>query len=160
MTEREAKKIGSRQGLLSVGIGLLTAQILMMWFFSQHGIIQGFLWFTTFRYNLNVVIGAIIMLLSGHVFGQIAGKAILLQKRNYLLIGIVCGLAVLTTSAFLASWIAFFQEGIPLLGTNDDPFFDYIYKPVFWIVCGGILPVVFVGMWFGRQIKKYETRTK
>ena len=156
MTEIEAKKIGSRQGLISVGIGLLIAQLIMTWLSSDNGIINGFFWFTTFSYNLNLIIGALIMLVSGHVFGQLAGKAILIKKRNYILVGFLCGMAILMTTAFLSSWTGFFQEGIEKIGTNDNPFEDYILKPVFWIFFFGLLPVFFVGIWFGGRIKKHR----
>ncbi len=129
MTEIEAKKIGSRQALISVGIGLLIAQLIMTWFSSDNGIVNGFFWFTTFSYNLNLLIGALIMLLSGHLFGQIAGKAILIKKRNYILTGFICGMAILITTAFLSSWIGFFQEGINQ--TLGNPYQDYILNPYF-----------------------------
>lgn len=158
MTEIEAKKIGSRQALIAVAIGLLIAQLIMTWFSSDNGIIKGFFWFTTFSYNLNLIIGAIIMLISGHLFGQLAGKAILIKKRNYILTGFLCGMAILMTTAFLSSWTGFFQEGLDNLGTNDNPFEDYILKPVFWIFFFGLVPVFVVGIWFGRQIKKHENR--
>lgn len=158
MNEIEAKKIGSRQGVLSVGMGLLIAQLIMTWFSSGNGIVQGFFWFTTFSYNLNIVIGAIIMLISGHFFGQLAGKAILIKKRNYILTGFLCGMAILMTTAFLSSWTGFFQEGLDNIGTNDNPFNDYIFKPVYWIFSFGIFPVFLVGIWFGRKIKKHENK--
>ena len=156
MTEIEAKKIGSRQALIAVGIGLLIAQLIMTWFSSDNGFINGFFWFTTFSYNLNLIIGAIIMLISGHLFGQLAGKAILIKKRNYILTGFLCGMAVLMTTAFLSSWTGFFQEGINQ--TLGNPYQDYILKPVFWIFFFGLVPVFVVGIWFGRQIKKHENR--
>jgi len=49
MTATEAKKIGSRQGLICVGFGLLIAQLIMTWMTSDIGIIKGFLWFTTYK---------------------------------------------------------------------------------------------------------------
>ena len=158
MTEIEAKKIGSRQGLISVGIGLLIAQLIMTWVSSDNGIVKGFFWFTTFSYNLNLIIGAIIMLVSGHIFGQLAGKAILVKKRNYILTGFLCGMAILMTTAFLSSWTGFFQEGIHHTNSYDNPYEDYILKPVFWIFFFGIIPVFLVGIWFGRQIKKHENK--
>lgn len=150
MTEIEAKKIGSKQGLLSVGIGLLIAQLIMTLFSSN------FFWFTSASFKLNLAIGITIMLLSGHVFGQLAGIAILIKKRNYILTGFLYGMAVLMTTAFLSSWVGFFQEGFDNIGTNDNPFEDYIFKPIFWIFLFGLLPSFLVGIWFGKQIKKYE----
>ena len=87
MTEIEAKKIGSKQGLLSVGIGLLIAQLIMTLFSSN------FFWFTSANFKLNLAIGIIIMLLSGHLFGQLAGIAILIKKRNYIQTGFLNGMA-------------------------------------------------------------------
>lgn len=95
------------------------------------------------------------MLLSGHFYGQLAGKAILIKNRNYTLTGFLYGMAILLTTAFLSSLTGFFQEGINKLGTNENPFEDYILKPVIWIFFVGLLPVFFVGIWFGRQIKKH-----
>ena len=96
------------------------------------------------------------MLICGHLFGQIAGKIILIKKKNYVVTGFLCGLGILMTTASLSSWIGFFQEGLDNIGTNDNPFEDYILKPVFWIFFFGIIPIFFVGIWFGRQIKKHE----
>lgn len=158
MTEIEAKKIGSRQALIAVGYGLLIAQLIMTWISSENGIVIGFFWFTNFSYNLNLMIGVVIMLLSGHLFGQVAGKAILIKKRNYILTGFLCGMAVLMTTAFFSSWTGFFQEGIKQ--TLGNPYHDYILKPVFWIFFFGLIPVLIVGIWFGKQIKKYEKLDK
>jgi hypothetical protein len=153
MTVKEAKKIGSRQGLFSVGLGLLIAQLIMTWLTSDNGIIKGFFWFTTISYKFNILIGAIIMLLSGHFFGEIAGTQIIIKKRNYILVGFLTGLAVLFTTAFLCGWTGFFQEGIHNIGTQDDPFEDYIFKPLFWVTMFGLIPAFLVGIWFGGQIK-------
>ncbi len=153
MTVFEARKIGSRQALISVGVGLLIAQLIMTLFSSGNGILEGFLWFTSFSYILNILIGVVIMLLSGHFYGQIAGEAILMRKRNYILTGFLCGMAILLTTAFLSSWTGFFQEGIE----NDHPFRDYIFTPVFSIFVFGIIPVFLIGIWFGGQIKKHES---
>ncbi|WP_317898258.1 hypothetical protein [Aurantibacillus circumpalustris] len=83
MTEKIAKQIGSRQALISVGFGLLIAQIIMTYFNSlDESFIDAFFWFTTVKFKLNLLIGILIMFLSGHLFGQMSGKAILIKKRN------------------------------------------------------------------------------
>lgn len=154
MTEREAKKIGSRQGLIAVGLGLLIAQLLMTALLSSYqGFFKAIFWFTTIDYKLNIFIGAAIMLACGHFYGQLSGKAILIKKRNYLLVGFLCGMAVLLTTAFLAGWTGFIQEGIDNIGTGDNPFKDYIFKPLFWVTIFGAIPAFLVGIWFGGQIK-------
>lgn len=155
MKSIEAKKIGSRQGLISVGLGVLVAQLIMTLLFSPNeGYIKGFFWFMGVEYWLNILIGVIIMLVCGHFYGQLAGKLILIQKWNYVLTGLLIGLAVIFTTAFFASWTGFIQEGIDNIGTNDNPFFDYIFKPMYWVLLFGIIPALLVGIWFGRRIKK------
>lgn len=155
MTINEAKKIGSKQGLISVGIGLLIAQLIMTLMFSTgQGFIKAFFWFTDISYWLNFLIGIFIMLACGHFYGQLAGKLILIKKWNYVLTGSLIGLAVILTTIFFASWTGFIQEGINNIGTIDDPFFDYIFKPMYWVTMFGFIPALIVGIWFGKKIKK------
>ena len=94
------------------------------------------------------------MVICGHFYGQLAGKLILIKNWNYILTGFLIALAVILTTAFLASWTGFIQEGIDNIGTNDDPFFDYIFKPMYWVTLFGLIPALLVGIWFGGQIKK------
>lgn len=155
MTLTEAKRIGSRQGLISVGLGALIAQMIMTLIIaSDNGFIRAFLWFTRIDYWLNILIGVIIIFACGYFYGQLAGNLILLKKWNHILTGFLTGLAVIVTTTFFASWTGFIQEGIDNIGTNDDPFFDYIFKPMYWVILFGLIPALLVGIWFGRQIKK------
>jgi hypothetical protein len=158
MTESQAKKIGSRKALISVGLGIIIAQLIMMNLYSDKGFLKDFFWFTTINYKFNLLIGILIFILSGHFFGKIAGKAILIKKRNFIIIGIACGMLILITTAFLSGWIGFFQEGIHNLGTNDNPFYDYIYKPFYWILLYGFIPVSIIGLLFGIQVNRYKEK--
>ena len=154
MKEAEAKKIGSRQGLISTGLGILIAQLIMTAMIStDQGFFNAFFWFTDVDYKLHLFIGCIIILFCGHFYGQLAGKAILIKQRNFILVGFSCGMAVLLTTAFLAGWTGFFQEGFDKIGTNDNPFVDYIFKPLFWITIFGMIPALIVGIWLGAKIK-------
>lgn len=155
MTLAEAKRIGSRRGLISVGLGVLIAQLIMTLVISYDvGFIKAFFLFTDFDYWVNILVGVIIMFICGHFYGQLAGKLILIKNWNYILTGFLIALAVILTTAFLASWTGFIQEGIDNIGTNDDPFFDYIFKPMYWVTLFGLIPALLVGIWFGGQIKK------
>ena len=120
---------------------------------SGISLFKAFLWFTRVNYKLNLFIGAAILILCGHFYGQVAGKAILIKRLNYILVGFLTGMAVLLTTAFLSGWSGFFQEGLDNIGTNDNPFEDYIFKPLLWVTIFGIVPALIVGLWFGGQIK-------
>ncbi len=155
MTVTEAQNIGSKQGLISGGLGILIAQLIMTAMISSdQSFFKAFIWFLSVDYKLNLLIGCIIMLFCGYYYGKIAGKAILIKQRNFILVGFLCAMAVLLTTAFLAGWVGFFQEGIDNIGTNDNPFEDYIFKPFFWVTLFGIIPALLVGILFGIQIKR------
>jgi hypothetical protein len=97
------------------------------------------------------------MLFCGHLYGQFAGTAILIKKRNFIWVGCLCGMAVLLTTAFLAGWTGFFQEGMDNKGTIVDPLIDYIFKPFYWRSIFGAVPALIVGAWCGAQIKTKRT---
>ena len=81
---------------------------------------------------------------------------ILIKKWNYALTGMMIGMAIILTTIGIASWVGFIQEGIDNVGTNDNPFFNYILKPIYWVALIGSIPALMLGFWFGKQIKKKE----
>lgn len=125
-------------------------------FSIDKGFIKAFFWFTETDYWINIVIGIVIMFACGHFYGQVAGKLILIKKWNYALTGMMIGMAIILTTIGIASWVGFIQEGIDNVGTNDNPFFNYILKPIYWVALIGSIPALMLGFWFGKQIKKKE----
>ena len=97
--------------------------------------------------------GVVLILFLGHLFGQQAGKLILIKNWNHFLVGPITGLVILFASVFLASWVGFFQEGLDFMGSYWHPFYDYIVKPVSAVMYFGAIPVLFVGLWFGYRIQ-------
>lgn len=154
MNDETAKKIGGRLAIKSILIGLFIAQCIMTLFASDSGFIKAIFWFTDFDYLFNILFAVIVSITVSYLFGKTAGKRILINKNNEYLIGILTGLAILIVSSFISSWVGFFQEGIDNVGTHDDPFYDYIFKPVYAVTFFGFIPVLIVGSWYGRQIKK------
>ena len=150
-----AEKIGSRQGLISVGIGVLIAQLIMTYMMSiGKGWAKAFFWFTDTKYVLNVFIGVLIMFIAGYFLGKLAGKLIIIKQWNYALTGCLVGIEILLITTFITSWVGFFQEGISQMGTESNPLYDYIVKPMYWVTIFGAIPALLVGVWFGWQIKK------
>ncbi|MBO0953312.1 hypothetical protein [Fibrella forsythiae] len=150
---QRATRIGGQQGLLAAGIGLLLALVLVGSLLAADGVALGSQ-LARFGYWLNLGIGGLIQLLGGYGYGRLAGRQILLSRRSWLLVGGGWGLAVLLTTSLLSGWTGFFQEGLGHLGTADEPFEDYIYKPFFWLFTGGLLPAMLVGSWFGWRVRK------
>ncbi len=156
MTIKEAKKIGGRQGIIFVGLGLLIAIVMIIAFMLFDKVYSSSYYRILYKFRLNIFIGVIIMLLCGHFFGQLAGKVILINKWNFILVGILSSMAVLFSTAFLAGWTGYFQEGFDYMGASADRFKCYIYKPFYWITNAGIIPTFILGIWFGIRIKKHN----
>lgn len=158
MTIDEAKKIGSKQGLISVSIGFVIAQLIMTFLFAPNrGFVNGFLWFTRLGFLPYLIIEALLMLLFGHLFGKIAGKEIIIKERNFVFVGGLTGVLVLFSTIFFTSWIAFIEDSIDKIGINSTPSLDYIYytfEPIYWVILFGIIPSFIVGIWFGWQIRR------
>ncbi|MFM2269416.1 MAG: hypothetical protein RL757_2857 [Bacteroidota bacterium] len=156
MTTAVAKKIGSKNGVICIALGIATAQMIMFFFIVNwnQDFWGSFFWFTKINYGLNLIVGILLMLLSGYFYGQMAGVAILIKNFDAIWTGLLTGLAVLFTTAFLCGFTGYFQEG--LQNNVDDPFFDYVLKPFYWISFFGLVPALVVGAWFGLRIKSHK----
>ncbi len=148
MTPETAKNIGIKKALLSATIGLFIAFLLMT-------LLAGgdLLWLAEWNYIINIIIGIIVFYGLAYFFGKNAGYEILIKKKGSGKVGIKYGILTLITTAFLAGWTGFIQEGMGPHDTFWDSFEDYIYKPFFWIVFMGIIPSIVVGILFGKWIK-------
>ena len=155
MKESEAKQIGGKLAVKSILIGLFIAQCIMTLFAIDSGLMKAFFWFTDFDYLFNIIFAIIISIIVSYYFGKIAGKRILINNNNEYLIGILTGFLILFVSSFISSWVGFFQEGLDNIGTNGNPFYDYIFKPIYAVTSFGFIPVLLVGSWYGSRIKKH-----
>lgn len=108
--------------------------------------------------SYHLIIGALGLLTMAYFFGQRAGVEILVKRRNDLWTGVKYGLVILLTGTLIGSSVGFIQEGIDNIGGFSNPFYDYYFKPLYWVTMFGIIPVVLVGLWFGRQIKRQGLR--
>ena len=154
MINEQAIKIGRTEAFKSVTVGLLIAQLMMMQLSWTRGPVGALLWFTYVDYQINLLIAIAAIYLSAYVFGGMAGTCIIIKKWNYLWTGFLFGLLILVSATFFASWTAFFQEGLDELHRQGTPFYDYIFKPMFWVTVTGFLPALIVGFRFGYRIYK------
>jgi hypothetical protein len=159
MTETNAKRIGSRETLKSVVFGLLIAYALMALLFSSSGWLKGLLWFLQVGFSPNILIGIASVFILGFVFGKRIGVEILIRDRNESVVGMKYLLAIVFLSALIASGSVFLQEGISYIGSDDDPFNDYVFKPLFWMAVFGLIPTLLLGIGLGsRIVKQAEAR--
>ena len=161
MDIKTAKHIGQRLAIKSALIGLLIAYILFGWvtYSWDQKLSKAVFWIFDVEFWYHLVIGAIGLLTMAYFFGQLAGVDILVKRKNEFWTGIKYGLITLVTGTLIGSSVGFIQEGIDNIGGFSNPFYDYYFKPMYWVTIFGIVPVVIVGIWFGRQIKKQGQRT-
>lgn len=157
MTDRQrAMHIGRNAAIKYVTFGLLIAQLIMMLVYYRQGLVDSFLWFSDFGYHINLVIAIAAIYFCAYILGGMVGISIIIKRRNYLWAGFLYGLMILIISTFLASLTGFFQERMDDVGDYGygSPFFDYVFKPLFWVTITGIIPVLIVGFRFGFSIYK------
>jgi uncharacterized membrane protein len=54
----------------------------------------------------------------------------------------------------------FSKEGNRSIGAQENPFWDYILKPFFWVTLFGIIPSIFVGLMLGFLLKLVAVKHK
>lgn len=154
--KKTAKQIGQRIAVRSGLIGIVIAYLIFGWltYSWDQKLLKAMFWIFDVEFWYHLLIGAVGLLTMAYFFGRLAGVEILIKKKNELLTGIKYGLFTLITGTLIGSSVGFIQEGIDDIGGFSNPFYDYYFKPMYWVTMFGIIPVVIVGLWFGRQIKK------
>lgn len=155
MDIKTAKYIGQRLAIKCGLIGLLIAYILFAWvtYSWDEKLSKAVFWIFDVEFWYHLMFGAIGLLAMAYFFGQLAGIEILVKRKNELWTGVKYGLITLLTGTLIGSSVGFLEEGIDNIGGFSNPFYDYYFKPMYWVTMFGIVPVIIVGLWFGRQIK-------
>lgn len=161
MDIKTAKQIGQRLAIKSGLIGIMIAYAIMAWMISwDANLNKAVFWIADVDFGFNVLVGAIGLLTMAYFFGQLAGVEILVKKKNEKWTGIKYGFLTLTTGTLIGSSVGFIQEGMDDTGGFSNPIYDYYFKPLWWVTIFGTVPVIIVGAWFGRQIKKQGEKVK
>jgi hypothetical protein len=156
MEKEFAKKIGAIYAFKSIAFGISIFYLVPLLLFILGG--EGFysiIWFTELNfYNWLFILNWIFFFfLFAFFFGQKAGIDILIKGKDCEKTGLKYGFLTLISASFFGCFLGFAWEGIDNIGTNDNPFEDYFFKPMFWILIFGIIPSLLVGRWLGKKIK-------
>lgn len=158
---KTAKHIGQSLAIKSGVIGLLIGYIVFGWVISTwmssnlgEKLTKAAFWIFHVEFWYHLLIGAIGLLAAAYFFGQLAGVEILIKRKNQFVTGVKYGLITLITGTLIGSSVGFIQEGLDNFGDFSNPFYDYYFKPLYWVTTFGIIPVIIVGLWFGQQIRK------
>jgi len=155
MNEAQAIRTGRRTALKAVTIGLIILQLCMTLMFWNDGYGYPFFWFTKFDYLLNIAVGLVLLFVFAYLLGRSAGRAIIIKKRSWALVGIIYAFAIIVCTTFTASFVGFFEEGIQ----NDNAFYDYVLKPLILVGIYSFPLTLVMGGWMGWQIRKSGLRT-
>jgi hypothetical protein len=152
MDIKTAGQIGARTALRAGLIGLVLAYVIFggLIYTWDENLLKALLWIFDVKFWYHIVIGAVGLLTMACIFGQFAGIEILTKRKNESLTGVKYGFLTLITGTLIGSSVGFIKEG---LGKHNG-LFDYYVKPLYWVTMFGIVPVILVGLWFGRQMKK------
>jgi hypothetical protein len=148
MDIQQARKIGATCTVIGASYAVLVGYLIYAFMASDLG------WIFMFEYSFQVITGIFNIYIYALLFGSYGGKLILIDKRDALSIGFLVALTTLVSATFFTTIPIFMVEGISAVGTPDDPFIDYIFKPMFWVILVGFLPTSAIGLWIGNSIKK------
>lgn len=157
MTEKKAKYIRVKYALKSILIALIIFYFVPTIIFLIGNLnVKHFVWFLDLDfYNWVFILNWILFFIFfAYIFGRKVGFEIIIKNSNYIKTGMKYGFLTLLFSLFFGCFLGFFWEGIDNIGTNDNPFEDYFFKPMFWILIFGALPSILVGRWLGKKIKE------
>jgi hypothetical protein len=148
MTNRiTSKKIGYKQSFKAITIGLALAYFII-------ALLSGPMWIFEFNYASTIIFATILTYLAGYFWGGLTGKWIIENKKPAILFGILGGFLIVWTATLGGSLIGYFNEGVLIESAHNEPFYDYVIKPLFVVTFYGFIPIVLVGIWFGRSINR------
>ena len=149
--KRIGRNIAIKSGLIGLCIAYLLFAVMMLSWDADYK--KALFWIFDVEFKFHLFIGAVGLLTMAYLFGQLAGVEILIKRRNYLLTGVKYGILTLITGTLIGSSVGFLQEGIDNIGGFSNPFYDYYFKPLYWVTMFGIIPAIIIGLLFGHQIK-------
>lgn len=146
---------GRKLALIFTTLGLSIAVIVLITLFpsdksSFSPISQLFV-----EFPIHFIMGLFSVYISAFFIGGKVEQLIMLDKGNYILVGIMGSFIVLLLGALAISLIALLSEGLAIKNYSvSSAFFDYVFKPIYWIFFFGGIPTLIIGILFGWLIKK------
>lgn len=146
---------GKSLTIIFTTLGLIVAGLIMMSFFpgsqKPYSGLVGFIQ----EFPLNLTIGIIALYISSYFIGGEMQKRISNQKKNPFVTGIIGSILILLIGIIAGSTVAYIKEGIGNeMTTIPEAIKNYYFKPIFWVVFFGFIPVCILGSILGRLIQK------
>ncbi len=144
--ESKFKDVGAWESVICAFIGLIIALFISLLF--------GIIVFVV-EFPVPILMGLFSLFACAYFYGKLAGKLVYrfgLNSSKIWFIGIFLAWSCVITMAIIGSSYYFFAE---LKFANfERTFFDYIFKPLFWIVFFGFIPSTLLGLFWAKQVKK------
>lgn len=135
-----------------ISINLFIAAIIITSMFGLKSFCETFI-----NLPLNIAFGLLGLYISGYYIGKKIEYQIKERNRNIFIIGVLGLLIIVLIGIISGSTVGFLEEGISQLNSYykiNNAFFDYYFKPFFWILFFGIIPTILTGMTLGYLIKR------
>ncbi len=149
MTIKEARAAGGKYTVYFALAGMAPAYVIMAAMYSPDEYLN-LGWIADVDFKLNLLVGGAILLLVSYVLGGMAGRMIIIEELNSILVGVISGLLTLLVTAFLSSWLGFFRE----VSGDSHGFADYVCRPTLLLTMFGSVPAAIFGILLGLRLKK------
>ena len=155
MSKTIARYTGARFGIIGAlgGLALAYAMYTCMLVVAMDTWSHAAGWIVHVKFALNISIGAVATLCASWYLGQKAGINILIQRKNYVVVGITSGFMSVWIGSLIGSVPGFLAQSLGNNGFNFVTVFDYLGKPVIALTAVGTVPIVVVGLWTGKKIR-------
>ena len=139
-----AKKIGGKYGLITGVLGVLSIQLLVTLRYGFEGYwVDSFAWLDDGRMTVFLLISIAAVVVFNYTYGRIAGRQILINRRNHKMVGIVTSLATLVSGSLVLAVLV-------VVGEGDS--FELLYLVPILITMGGAVPAIIGGLLMGYAV--------
>jgi len=98
--------------------------------------------------------GVTVLFVAAWTLGDFAGRAVFARAWSGVWTGWFLALICLTLAVFAGSLVTLFTEAWPFAYGWDEARFDYVYKPLFWVMAVGLVPCAWLAWLFAKLLTR------
>ena len=95
-----------------------------------------------------------ILFVSAWTLGDLAGRAVFAKAWSGAWTGWFLAVTCLTLAVFAGSLVTLFAEYEPEFYGWTEALFDYVYKPLFWVMATGLIPCAWLAWLFAKLLTR------
>ena len=95
-----------------------------------------------------------VLFVAAWTLGDLAGRAVFARGWSGAWTGWFLAVTCLALAVFAGSLVTLFVDGEPFVYGWGEALFDYVYKPLFWVMAFGLIPCAWLAWLFAKLLMK------